>query len=213
MIVLSACEFVTNIRWVHLMQTKASLPSDLLAGSRVSPILSAFAEFTHLKQLYRQGWLKRGVPPERCESVAEHSLGVAILALWLSRACFPELDVTKVLCMALLHDFGEIYTGDLIPSDAVSADEKHLREKQSVQQVLGKLPQGDHYLEIWDEFERGETLEAQFLHQIDRLEMGFQAGIYGLQGLIDPQEFFLTTDQALSDPRLRNIFSELKELV
>jgi len=195
------------------MQTKATLPSVFLTGLPVSPILSAFFEFAQLKQLYRQGWLKRGVPPERCESVAEHSLGVAILALWLSHACFPELDVTKVLWMALLHDFGEIYTGDLIPSDAVSADEKHLREKQSVQQVLGKLPQGGRYLEIWEEFEQGETLEAQFIRQIDRLEMGFQAGIYGLQGLIDPQEFFQTTDQALSDPRLREIFAELKEQV
>jgi putative hydrolase of HD superfamily len=195
------------------MHTKASLPSDFLTGLPVSPILSAFFKFAQLKQLYRQGWLKRGVPPERCESVAEHSLGVAILALWLSHACFPELDVTKVLWMALLHDFGEIYTGDLIPSDAVSADEKHLREKQSVQQVLGKLPQGGRYLEIWEEFEQGETLEAQFIRQIDRLEMGFQAGIYGLQGLIDPQEFFQTTDQALSDPRLREIFAELKEQV
>jgi putative hydrolase of HD superfamily len=195
------------------MQTKASLPLNFFADRELSPFLSAFIEFAHLKQIYRQGWLKRSVPLERCESVAEHSLGVAILALWLSRACFPELDVTKVLCMALLHDFGEIYTGDLIPSDAVSADEKHLREKRSVEQVLGKLPQGEHYLEIWEEFEQGETLEAQFIRQIDRLEMGFQATIYSLQGLIDPQEFFQTTDQALSDPRLRKIFAELKEQV
>jgi putative hydrolase of HD superfamily len=78
---------------------------------------------------------------------------------------------------------------------------------------LGKLPQGEHYLEIWEEFEQGETLEAQFIRQIDRLEMGFQAGIYGLQGLIDPHEFFKTADQALSNPRIMDIFSELKELV
>jgi putative hydrolase of HD superfamily len=195
------------------MQTKASPPFDLFTGHPVSPILSAFFEFAHLKQLYRQGWLKRGVPPERCESVAEHSLGVAILALWLSQACFPELDATKVLWMALLHDFGEIYTGDLIPSDAVKSNEKHFREKQSVQQVLGKLPQGGRYLEIWEEFEQGETQEAKFIRQIDRLEMGFQAGIYGLQGLIDPQGFFQTTDQALSEPRLKKIFTELKEQV
>jgi putative hydrolase of HD superfamily len=193
------------------MQTKANPPSDLLSGHPASPILMAFFEFAQLKQLYRQGWLKRGVPLERCESVAEHSLGVAILALWLSQTCFPELNINKVVWMALLHDFGEIYTGDLIPSDAVSADEKHLREKKSAQQVLGKLPRGDYYLEIWEEFEQGETLEAQFIRQIDRLEMGFQAGIYGLQGLIDPQEFFQTTDQALVDPRLRKIFTELLE--
>jgi putative hydrolase of HD superfamily len=195
------------------MQTKAALPKDLIAGREMSPLISAFFEFTHLKQLYRQGWLKQGVPPERCESVAEHSLGVAILALWFSQDSFPELDVTKVLCMALLHDFGEIYTGDLIPSDAVSADEKHRREKQSVQTVLGKLPQGECYLAIWEEFEQGDTPEARFIRQIDRLEMGFQASIYGLQGLIDPREFFHTTEQALSDTRLKVIFAELIQQV
>ena len=192
------------------MQIKAANPFDLLTGHQVSPILSAFFEFAQLKQLYRQGWLKRGVPPERCESVAEHSLGVAILALWLSHAYFPDFDVNKILCMALLHDFGEIYTGDLIPSDVVSDDEKHLREKKSVQQVLGKLPQGEYYLEVWDEFEQCMTPEARFIRQLDRLEMGYQAGIYGMQGLIDPTEFFETTEQALTDPILEKMLSELR---
>ena len=78
---------------------------------------------------------------------------------------------------------------------------------------MGKLPQGESYLEIWEEFEQGETLEAQFIRQVDRLEMGFQAGIYRLQGLIDPQEFFRTTEQALIDPRLSVIFTEFLNLV
>ncbi len=192
------------------MQTKAPNPINLLAGQAVSPLIEAYFEFAHLKQLFRQGWLKRGVSPERCESVAEHSLGVAILALWLSQANFPELDRSKLLLMALLHDFGEIYTGDLIPSDAVSAGEKHLREKAAVQQVLGKLPQGVQYLAIWEEFEQGDTPEARFIRQVDRLEMAIQAKIYGLQGLMDPAEFLNTTAHALSDPRLIAIFSELE---
>ena len=191
------------------MQTKAPAPKNFLVGHHPSPWIEAFYEFAQLKQLYRQGWLKRGVPPERCESVAEHSLGVAVLALWLSQASFPELDGHKLLLMALFHDFGEIYTGDLIPSDAVSAGEKHLREKRSIQEVLGKLPKGEQYLSIWDEFEQGDTPEARFIRQIDRLEMAFQASIYELQGLIDPAEFFNTTAQALIDPRLKTIFAEL----
>jgi 5'-deoxynucleotidase YfbR-like HD superfamily hydrolase len=191
------------------MQTKATNPISLLAGRDISPLIEAFFEFAHLKQLYRQGWLKRGVPPERCESVAEHSLGVAVLAMWLGRAAFPELDVTRLLCMALIHDFGEIYTGDLIPTDAVNANEKHRRELASIQQVLAKLPHGEEYIAVWEEFERGESPEARFIRQLDRLEMGFQAAIYGLQGLVDPAEFMQTTEQALSDPRLRQIFAEL----
>jgi putative hydrolases of HD superfamily len=195
------------------MQTKAPPPHSLLTGQKVSPYVEAFFEFAHLKQLYRQGWLKRGLPPEQCESVAEHTLGVAILALWLVEAVFPELDLTKILCMALLHDFGEVYTGDLIPSDAVSADEKHARERQSIGQVLGKLPQGERYLELWEEFEQGETPEARFVRQIDRLEMGLQAGVYGLQGAVDPAEFLNTAQQALSEPNLKNILAEIKAVM
>jgi hypothetical protein len=41
--------------------------------------------------------------------------------------------------------------------------------------------------------------------------MGFQASVYGLQGLIDPAEFFQTTEQALLDPRLKQIFVELEQ--
>jgi putative hydrolase of HD superfamily len=195
------------------MQTKAPNPINLVNGQDVSPLIEAYFEFTHLKQLYRQGWLKRGVPAERCESVAEHSLGVAILALWLAQASYPELDLARLLCMALFHDFGEIYAGDLIPSDAVSPEEKHARERQSVQQVLGKLPQREYYLAVWEEFEQGETPEARLIRQIDRLEMGFQASVYKLQGLIDPAEFMRTTEQALSDPQLKDIFLQLLQLV
>lgn len=191
------------------MQTKAPAPKNLLKGQSESPWIKAYFEFAQLKQLFRQGWLKRGVPPERCESVAEHSLGVATLAMWLSQAWFPELDITRLLVMALIHDFGEIYTGDLIPADAISPAEKHVREKNSIYEVLGKLPMGEQYLAIWEEFERSETPEALFIRQVDRLEMAFQASIYGLQGLIDPDEFFQTTAQALSDPKLLALFTEI----
>jgi putative hydrolase of HD superfamily len=205
--------------WVEFYSVRAicgdstSFSSRFTGPLNAGMIIEAFFEFTHLKQLYRQGWLKRGVPVECCESVAEHSLGVAILALWFAQASFPELDVRKILIMALFHDFGEIYTGNLIPSDAVSVDAKHQREKQSVQQVLGKLPGGNYYLGVWEEFERGETPEAIFIRQIDRLEMGFQARVYGLQGLVDPAEFLQTTEQALTDPRLKQIFIELEQHV
>ena len=40
--------------------------------------------------LYRQGWLKRGIPPQACESVAEHTLGVAVLTWWLADAFYPH---------------------------------------------------------------------------------------------------------------------------
>ena len=119
------------------------------------PVIAAYYEMAHLKQLYRQGWLRRGVPKDRCESVAEHSFSVAMLALWLAdRVCAP-LDVNKALRMALLHDFGEIYAGDFTPADLISEDEKSRLEEELVRQVLAKLPDGPAYIALWEEFEAG----------------------------------------------------------
>jgi len=191
------------------MEMKADNPVTLLKDLNLDPVIRAYFELCQLKQLYRQGWLRRGVSRERCESVAEHSFACAVLATWLAQAYYPELDLSKVLRMALLHDFGEIYAGDIIPVDAVEAEEKYRREAGSVAQVFAKLPGGAAYQSLWEEFERNETAEARFVRQVDRLEMGLQAGLYALQGLVQPDEFLASARQALDDPR----FSSLLEAV
>ncbi|WP_016879782.1 HD domain-containing protein, partial [Chlorogloeopsis fritschii] len=78
------------------MHTKAPLPIALLEGKTTLPIIEAYFEFNHLKQLYRQGWLRHGIEPKYCESVAEHSFGVALLALFLADEYSLDLDKTKV---------------------------------------------------------------------------------------------------------------------
>jgi len=194
------------------MESKAENPILALKGQETNPFLQAYFELCQLKQLYRQGWLKRGVSRKRCESVAEHSFGCAVLALWLAQAYHPELDAGKVLRMALLHDLGEVYAGDIIPSEAVSAQEKHQRESAAVQQIFGKLPGGDTYLSLWEEFEQGETPEARFVRQIDRLEMGLQAGVYAAQGLLQPAEFYASARQALVDPALGELMAAVQSI-
>ena len=191
------------------METKAKNPIELLAGKPVDPVIQAYFELCHLKQLFRQGWLRRGIPRERCESVADHNFGVAVLALWLAQAYFPQLDQHKVLCMALMHEIGEIYAGDIIPSDAVTAGEKHRREGDSVQRVLAKLPGGQAYIQVWQEFEDGQSPEARFVRQIDRLEMGFQAGVYDRQGFAHMPEFLASARQAQTDPELARLLDAL----
>jgi len=195
-----------------MMKTKALIPHSLLSNKEVSAIVEAYFEFNHLKQLYRQGWLQRGVPEQHCESVAEHSFCVTLLALFLADAYFPELNLQKVICMALLHDLGEIHAGDFTPLHKVEPLEKQHLERQSVQQVLSKLPSSSTYLALWEEYEAGISPEAQFVRQIDRLEMGLQASVYSHQGLVDPKSFFASAEKAITDPNLLNILKELDSL-
>ncbi len=194
------------------MKTKAPLPLGMLGGRRQPPLIEAYFELNHLKQLYRQGWLRRGIPPERCESVAEHVFAMAMLGWWIADASFPELDRDKVLRMTLAHELGEIYTGDLTPGDAIPPEEKHRREREALHQVVDRLPNGAAYADLWEEFEQGQTPEARFVRQLDRLEMAFQAAVYEQQGFENMQEFFATTEAALDDPRLREIFAQLRSI-
>lgn len=193
------------------METKRAQAIRKLDGKDALPIVRVFFEFDHLKSLYRQGWLRAGIPKVHCETVAEHSLGVALLALFLADAYFPQLDKGKLVRMGLLHDFGEIYAGDIVPGK-MSLTDKHELEKQSVERVFSQLPNGADYLAVWEEFERGETAEARFLKEIDRLEMGLQASVYEQEGFGDLSVFFESTDRALTTPELRQVFESLMAL-
>ena len=189
------------------MEVKANNPADQL-DPEAAPLLQAYFELSHLKQLYRQGWLKRGVPKIHCESVAEHSFGVAVLALWFSRNHYPDLDHEKLICMALLHDFGEVYAGDIVPSDAINAHEKQDLERESVRRVFDKLPGGEVFRQLWEEFEAGQTPEARLVKQLDRLEMGLQAAVYRQQDLGEMPEFLLSARQALQDEPLIELLEQ-----
>jgi putative hydrolases of HD superfamily len=194
------------------MKAKASLPLSALAGSNPSPLLEAYFEINHLKHLYRQGWLRRGLPAERCESVAEHVFGVAMLAWWLADDSYPDLDRDKVIRMALVHEIGEVYTGDIIPSDNIPQVEKHRLERKAIEQVVGKLAHGEAYINLWEEYERNDTPEARLVHQIDRLEMVFQASVYERHNLGDMSEFFASGNLGVQDEKLREILRELEVL-
>jgi putative hydrolase of HD superfamily len=180
-------------------------------GQHMQILLASYLELNGLKELYRQGWLRRGVTPERCESVADHCFSTAVLAMLLADAHFPGLDLARMLRLALLHEFGEIYAGDITPADGVSAEEKHRREEDSVVRVLSKLPNGEYYISLWREYEENQTPEARFVRQVDRLEMALQAGVYQRQGLLDPGEFFRSADAALSAPELREILDAVRD--
>ena len=193
------------------METKSTQAIRHLDGKESLPIIEVFYEFNHLKALYRQGWLRHGVTKDQCETVAEHSMGVALLALFLADGYFPELDKGKLILMGLLHDFGEIYAGDIVPGK-ISLEEKHELERKSVERVFLRLPKGKEYLAIWQEFEESQTAEARFMKEIDRLEMGLQASVYEQEGLGDLSVFFDSADQALSTPELRGILTALRKL-
>lgn len=191
------------------MITKAALPLSNLQDESVSDIIKTYYEYNHLKQLYRQGWLKRGIDTGNCESVAEHSFGVAVLAVIIANLYDQQLDGYKLLKMALFHDFGEIYAGDLTPGEV--SGEEHLREWESVNKVFGKLADGPEYLKLWKEYEAGLSAEAKLIKQLDGLEMVLQASVYESQNATDLSDFF-NEKQYSFGPELKDLFDQLLNL-
>ena len=73
-------------------------------------LLALYTQFATLKLLPRTGWLQRGV--HNAESVAEHTFGVATLALLIGDTV-EGLDRGKLLAIAMLHDLAEALLSDL----------------------------------------------------------------------------------------------------
>lgn len=187
----------------------------LMYGSEaqeIEAVLRAFIRMIDLKGLYRQGWLKRGVPESRAESVADHSFGTALLALLLAESLaasseFSGLDPRRCIEMALVHELGEVYVGDITPVDGVSKDEKYERERDAFIKVVDGLPIRDRLLEFWEDFEAGVSPEARFIRQLDRLEMGVQAALLKAEGFERMEEFLESARRSVTQPDLRAILA------
>lgn len=162
-------------------------------------VINVFQSFLRLKALYRQGWLQRKVPEIMTESVADHSFGIAMLALLL---CPPELDRLKVLEIALLHETGECIIGDLTPWDNVSEEEKSNMELHAVLDILEKLPDGERLISLWKEFEYETSEEGRFVRQLDKLEMGLQAEVFAKMGDNDAEKLINSARSKVTEKSL-----------
>ncbi|MFT3768948.1 MAG: HD domain-containing protein [Minicystis sp.] len=192
------------------MKTKASQPIDHLQGNNVPRLVELYFAFSHLKQLFRQGWLRAGVPEARCESVAEHSFAVALLALLIAEDRFPDLDAGKVVKMALVHDLAEAFAGDITMHDGVTKEEKERRERESMTRLLAGVPGGDRYLSLWEEYESQATREAALVKQMDRLEMALQGCVYEHQLGLDLSQFFASARGVMVWDEVKAILDEVE---
>ncbi|RMF46133.1 MAG: HD domain-containing protein, partial [Anaerolineae bacterium] len=118
----------------------------------------------------------------------------------------PHLDLLKAVQMALIHDLGEAFVGDLTPQDGIAPAEKHRREAEAVARLLEGLPNAAELFALWQEYEACETPEAQLIRQLDRLEMGLQASVYAREGLLrTPGTFYASAANALHDAPLTSL--------
>jgi len=107
---------------------------------------------------------------DRYENSAEHSWQLAMFAVSLASYAETSLDINRVVRMLLVHDIGEIDTGDTIVYAEQGLEARKVAEWAAVQRIFGMLPehQASTFLVLWQEFEQCETPESRFAHAVDR---------------------------------------------
>lgn len=141
-----------------------------------------------LANLSRTGWRLRGVVP--CESIAEHSFGVALVTMLLVdelRGRGQTIDGELALRIALLHDAGEVKTGDIpLPGKSPALRrELHHAEAELVAAVLPAEQQ-----RTWALGEAGDGLEARVVKAADKIQMMIKVLVYERQRGANLEDFW-----------------------
>lgn len=157
-------------------------------SARADVILDTMIGLDPMADLPRTGWLLRGVRP--CESIADHSFGVAFVTMLLidaMRADGQAIDGERALRMALVHDAPEARTGDVpMPSKTARVDAALNELEATIVQTLLPEPQRAE----WRAMEAGEDLEARVVKAADKIQMMIKALIYERQQRGNLAEFW-----------------------
>jgi putative hydrolase of HD superfamily len=130
-------------------------------------IINFVLELDKLKAVTRK---VKPVGLDRYENSAEHSWQIALLATSLAGYAESSVHIDHVIRMLLVHDVGEIDTGDTMVFVEGGWEERKAAELAAVERIFGLLPeeQGAVYVDLWREFEGSETPEARFANAVDR---------------------------------------------
>jgi putative hydrolase of HD superfamily len=130
-------------------------------------VIDFILELDKLKGVTRK---TRPLGLDRYENSAEHSWQIALSAIALQPLADAPVNLDRVIRMLLVHDIGEIDTGDTIVFAEGGWVERKAAELAAAKRILGMLPAplSAELVALWQEFELGETADARFAGAIDR---------------------------------------------
>ncbi|KAI9685471.1 MAG: hypothetical protein M1820_010795 [Bogoriella megaspora] len=155
----------------------STLPSRPQTDS--SSPLPFFHILERLKTTKREGWRRFSI--NHGESISDHMYRMSIITMLCPPSLSSRIDLNRCTLMALVHDMAEALVGDITPVDGVAKSEKCRRETETMdyltKSLLGKVQGGEagqRIRNIWQEYEDNETLEAKFVHDVDKMELLLQ---------------------------------------
>jgi len=176
-------------------------------------------EVERLKRVPRSGWQYYGVASP--ESVADHSFLVAFFSYILASLLKEEgieVDIEKILKMALFHELGETKLFDIQLEALRYLGERRVKEaeKKAVFEItkeIGKI--GEEIRSIFDEFISRRSIEAEVVDVSDKLELLFQAYLYEKFGFSNAKAIFeeeRTKEKVCSSDFFSSFLDAIKEM-
>lgn len=132
-----------------------------------------FLEILHVAEKLKDTTRHCTTSKRRVESVGEHSWRISLMAMLLKNE-FPEVDINKVICMCLIHDLGECFTGDIPVFNKTNEDRK--KEDELLREWVKSLPNevSKMMMDLYDEIDKMETTESKLYTSLDKLEAVIQ---------------------------------------
>lgn len=147
------------------------------------------------------------------ETVAAHMYRMAMFSFLIPEA--SELDRTRCMKIALIHDLAESIVGDISPFCGIEKEEKRRREHAAILEIASLLPaiSGDEILKLFEEYEGQATPEAQWVKDCDRYDMIQTAFEYEKRDELPGkhEEFFESTKGKFLNPFFVNLVEELNK--
>jgi len=130
-------------------------------------IVDFILELDKLKGVTRK---TRPLGLDRYENSAEHSWQLAMLAAAATEFAAEPVNIDRVIGMLLVHDVGEIDTGDTMVYVEGGWEQRHQAELAAVRRIFAILPngRGEEFVSLWVEFNEGNTAESRFAQAVDR---------------------------------------------
>lgn len=148
-----------------------------------------------LKTTKREGWRRFGIEGE---SISDHMYRMSVMTMLAPPELASKINIPHCTKMALIHDMAESLVGDITPVDKdITKTEKARREAAVMDYIttslLGNVPgaalSAKQIMEVFQEYEDNVTLEAQFVHDIDKMELLLQMVEYERSNKVDLSEF------------------------
>ena len=112
----------------------------------------------------------------RCETDGEHTLHLQMLATSYAAEYYPQLDTGKIALYAMVHDFVEVFAGDVNSLTATPEQlaAKGLTEKLAFDRLRRELGEAwPTLIQLVHDYEMLEDAEARFVKLFDKCDPAF----------------------------------------